>query len=187
VTVTLLVVAAALAVGDWVAVAQRLFRVEYLLKPATLAVLIGAASTADLAPAVKPWVIVALVCGLLGDIGLMLSADEDADPPFLAGALVVIGVAALALPRVLRGATRAAGRPFGYVVAGYAAVLAAMAVLAVGTGQVATAIGGVLFLASDALIAHDRFVARVWRGPLLVIISYHLAQFLILIGLIRSF
>jgi uncharacterized membrane protein YhhN len=213
-TETLLVVAAALAVGDWVAVQQRFFRIEFLLKPATLAVLVLAAITADLGDT-KPWVVAALVFGLLGDIGLMLSSDGRTDRPFiaglaaflighlcyqvafvtagihglesLAGLLIVGGMAALALPDVLRGARRLAGREFSYVVGGYAAFLAVMAVLAVGTSLIATALGGVLFLASDTLIARDRFVAPIRHGKLLVIVTYHLAQFLILIGLVGSF
>jgi uncharacterized membrane protein YhhN len=212
VTLTLLIVAAVAAVGDWIAVHQRLFRVEYVLKPATLALLAAAAAVSDIGT-LKPWVVAALVFGLLGDIGLMLS-DGRTDPPFLtglgaflighvwyivafltagvrglhlvAGLLVVGGVAGLTLPAVLRGAARSAGREFALVVAGYAAVLAAMTVLGVGTGIVATAIGAVLFLVSDTLIARDRFVAPVRHGPLAVIVTYHLAQFLILIGLISA-
>jgi uncharacterized membrane protein YhhN len=213
VTVSLLVVAAALAVGDWVAVQQRFFRVEYALKPATLAVLIAAAVSADLGDT-KAWVVAALVFGLAGDIGLMLSSGRT-DRPFivglaaflaghlcyqvafvvaglhglesLAGLLIVGGMAGLVLPDVLSGARRRAGREFSYVVAAYAAVLALMAVLAVGTGIIPTAFGGVLFLVSDMLIARGRFVAPVRYGKLLVIVTYHLAQFLILIGLIASF
>jgi uncharacterized membrane protein YhhN len=212
VTVTLLVVAAVVAVGDWAAVQLRLFRIEFLLKPLTLTLLIAAAATAQLG-VLKPWVIAALVFGLLGDVGLLLSREGRSDPPFmiglgafllghicyivafvrvgvrgldvLAGLLVVAGVAALTLPRVLRGAARSAGRPFAGIVAGYAGLLSAMTVLGVGTGIVATAIGAVLFLGSDTLIARERFVAKVPHGPLLVIVSYHLAQFLIVIGLIR--
>jgi uncharacterized membrane protein YhhN len=56
-------------------------------------------------------------------------------------------------------------------------------VLGVGTSAIATAVGGILFLASDSLIAWERFVRRVPQGPLAVIVSYHLAQALILIGL----
>ena len=82
---------------------------------------------------------------------------------------------------------RAAGPEFAAVVGAYAAFLAVMAVLAVGTSIIATAFGGVLFLVSDTLIARDRFVAPVRHGKLLVIVTYHLAQFLILIGLIGSF
>ena len=69
------------------------------------------------------------------------------------------------------------------VVAVYAAALCAVAVLGVGTAAIATAIGGVLFLASDSLIAWERFVRRLPHGPLAVIVTYHLAQALILIGL----
>jgi uncharacterized membrane protein YhhN len=174
--------------------------------------LIAATIVADLGDP-KPWVVGALVFGLMGDVGLMLSSG-DTDPPFLvglgaflighiwyvvafgvagmralyllAGVLVVAGIAGLALPAVLRGAARSAGRPFAAVVGGYATLLAAMAALAVGTGIVATAIGGVLFLSSDTLIARNRFVGRVPHGDLLVIVTYHLAQFLIVIGLIAA-
>jgi len=210
--VGLLVAAAAVAVGDWIAVYRRLVRVEYVLKPATLALLVAAAAVSDLG-AEKSWVVAALVCCLLGDVGLMLSTGR-VDVPFLAGLgafllghvwyivafahaglhgpaalaglLVVDGIGGLALPAVLRGAVRGAGGAFAGVVAGYAAVLSAMTVTGVGTGIIATAVGGVLFLCSDTLIARDRFVHPVRHGPLLVIVTYHLAQFLILIGLIRA-
>jgi len=212
VPVALLVLAALVAVGDWVAVELRLFRIEYVLKPLTLALLVAAAATADLGDP-KPWVVAALALGLLGDVGLMLS-DGSPDLPFLAGLgafllghvcyviaflfagvrgldllaglLVAAGIAALALPPVLRGAARSAGRPFAAVVAGYALFLAAMTTLAVGTAQLAVAAGGALFLVSDTLIARERFVARLPHGDLAVIVTYHLAQGLILVGLIAA-
>jgi uncharacterized membrane protein YhhN len=214
VTVALLFIAAALAVGDWIAVQFRFFRVEYVLKPATMVVLIAAAAGADLGGP-KPWVVAALVFGLLGDVGLMLSREGRTDRPFIiglaaflvghlcyqvayvvsgihgaesiAGLLIVGGVSALVLPDVLRAVRRSAGPEFAVVVGGYSAVLAVMAVLAIGTSIIPTALGGVLFLASDTLIARNRFVTPVRFGPLLVIVTYHLAQFLIVIGLIRSF
>jgi uncharacterized membrane protein YhhN len=212
VTVALLAVAAAVALGDWAAVHLRLFHVEYLLKPATMVLLIAAAASADLGN-LKFWLIAALVLGLLGDVGLMLSREGRTDPPFLAGlgafllghicyigafarhglhgldvlagVLVVGGVAGLALPAVLRGATRAAGSQFAGLVGVYAAMLATMTVFGVGTGAVATAVGVALFLSSDTLLARERFVAPVPHGRLLVIATYHAAQFLILIGLVR--
>jgi uncharacterized membrane protein YhhN len=212
VPLTLLVIAALAAVGDWVAVELRLFRVEYLLKPATMVLLLAAAATADLGD-LKPWVLGALAFGLIGDIGLMLS-DGTADLPFvaglgasllghvwyvvaflragihgidlLAGVLVVAGVAGLTLPPVLRGVTRSAGRELGFVVAAYAAILSAMTVLGVGTAIVATAVGAALFLVSDTLIARARFVAPVPHSSLLIVMTYHLAQFLIVIGLMHA-
>jgi uncharacterized membrane protein YhhN len=213
VSLTFLILAAAAAVGDWVAVGRRYFRLEAVLKPLTLVLLIVAAATAHLGPG-QAFVVGALVLGLLGDIGLLLSRGPDADPPFvlglaaflvghlfyivafsrhglhwlfaLAGVLIVGGAAALTLAPVLRGVAARAGRELAVVVGGYSAVLGAMAVLAVATSSVATAIGGLLFLASDIVLARDRFVHRLVRGPVLVIVTYHLAQFLIVIGLIKS-
>lgn len=212
-TVTLFVAAAVVAVGDWVAVYLRLFRLEYGLKPLALLLLVLAAASADLGPA-QPWIVAGLGFGLLGDVALMLCAEDSAGVPFLAGLasflaghvcyvvgfvlvgvrlldvlaglLVVVGVAGLALPHVLRGATQAAGTRFAIMVTAYAAVLGAMTVLAVGTGFALTAIGGVLFLASDTLLARERFVSRLLRGPILVIVTYHLAQFLIVLGLAQN-
>jgi uncharacterized membrane protein YhhN len=211
---TLYLAAAAVALLDWVAADRRLFRLEYIFKPLTLALLIVAAVVADLGAA-HPWIVAGLAFGLLGDIGLMLSKNGEPDPPFLAGLgaflaghvcylvgftrhgmraldllaglLVVVGVAGLTLPRVLRGAKQAAGREFAVVVAAYAGVLSVMTMFAVGTSAIATAVGGVLFLASDTLIARDRFVRTVWHGPLLIIATYHAAQFLIVLGLVESF
>lgn len=215
-TVVLLAVTGLVAIGDWFAVQRHLFRLEYLLKPLTIAVLIGAAATADL-PLVKVWIIAALAFGLLGDVGLMLS-DKHADKPDLpfmlglgsflaghvcylaafarygvhpravvAGALIVGGAAVLVLPKVLSGAVRTGGRELATVVSLYTAALSGMAILAIGTTATATAVGGVLFLGSDMLIALERFVVRIRFGPLLVIVTYHAAQVLILLGLLHSF
>jgi hypothetical protein len=65
-------------------------------------------------------------------------------------------------------------------------VLGAMAVLAVGTKSVLTAIGGLLFLGSDTVLAWERFVKPIRGGPVIVIVSYHLAQALIILGLIAG-
>lgn len=215
-TVALLVVAGVLALVDWVAVARSWRLIEYAAKPLTLLALVFAAASADL-PDIKGWVVAALVLGLLGDVGLMLASDEDGPPdlPFLlglgsfllghacylvafaryglhgwqllAGVLIVAGFGALLLPRVLAGARRVGGASLASVVAVYAATLSAVAALGVGTGAIATAVGGVLFLASDSLIAWERFVRRLPHGSVAVIVTYHLAQGLILLGLIRSF
>jgi uncharacterized membrane protein YhhN len=105
----------------------------------------------------------------------------------LAGALVVAGGLGLVAPRVLRGASAAGGQVLAGAVAGYSATLAAMVVFAFGTTAVATAAGGALFLVSDSTLAWDRFVRRLVRGPVIVMVTYHLAQGLLLIGLIRHF
>ena len=105
----------------------------------------------------------------------------------LAGALVVAGGLGLVAPRVLRGASAAGGEVLAGAVAAYSATLGAMVVFAFGTSAVATAVGGALFLVSDSTLAWDRFVRRLPRGPVIVMATYHLAQGLLLIGLIRHF
>lgn len=221
-TLTLLVLAAISAVADWYAVWRRRVTWEHGLKPLTLVLLIAAAASAHLGDA-KPWVIVALALGLLGDIGLMLSDDAAAEPdlPFLlglgafllghvayliafvrhgvhagwiiAGLVLALALATPSIVPVLTGARRDAGTPLASVVAVYAALLTAMATLAVGTARAATGIGGLLFLTSDILIARDKFLPsdpatpRSTRVPVLIMVTYHLAQGLILIGLITRF
>ncbi|MEP7020172.1 MAG: lysoplasmalogenase [Pseudonocardiales bacterium] len=103
----------------------------------------------------------------------------------LAGALVVMGAAVLALPRILRGVREEGGASLALAVSAYATVLSAMVILGFGTAAVATALGTLLFLASDLTLAWGRFVQPLLRGPVIVAVTYHLAQGLILIGLIR--
>lgn len=215
-TVALLIVAGLVAVADWFAVARRMHRVEYVAKPLTLVVLIAAAGSADLGVA-KPWVLTALVLGLLGDVALLFTDGaapaRDTDVPFLiglgcfllghvayliafarhglhpvpllAGVLVVAGTAVLALPKVLAGARSQGGPVLAVLVGCYAALLSAMTALGFGTAAVATAIGAALFLVSDLTLARERFVQALRQGPLTVAVTYHAAQLLIVVGLIR--
>lgn len=98
---------------------------------------------------------------------------------------IAVVASAVALPAVLRGARATGGLSLAAVVAGYAVVLGAMVAFAVGTGAVATAIGGLIFMASDTTLAWGRFVRPLRGGPVLVIVTYHVAQVLIVIGLLR--
>lgn len=102
-----------------------------------------------------------------------------------AGVLVVLGIAGLVLRPVLRAVHADGGRILAGPVAAYVLVLGAMAALAVATGLAPVAVGGVAFLVSDAVLAHDRFVRPVRHGHLAVMITYHLAQFLLLLGLLH--
>ena len=103
----------------------------------------------------------------------------------VAGVLVAGGAAGLAMPRVVRGAAASGGSQLGWIVVAYAAALATMVALAFGTGAVATAVGGLVFLASDTTLAWGRFVQPLQRGPVIVIVTYHVAQLLIVAGLVR--
>jgi uncharacterized membrane protein YhhN len=85
----------------------------------------------------------------------------------------------------VRGAQHEGGRVLALLVAVYAGLLATMVTLSFATAAVATAIGGALVLASDITLAWNRFVQPLLRGPLIVVVTYHLAQLLIVIGLLR--
>ena len=214
-TAALFVLTAVVAIGDWFAVAQRFYRLEYLLKPLTMALLLLATLSADV-PVAKGWVLAALAFSLVGDIALMLSTERPGavDGAFLlglaaflaahicylaafartglhavqlvAGVLVVGGSAALTLPRILQHVRRSAGQEVMAIVGAYAGMVGATAVLALGTAIPLTAVGGLLFLASDTTLAWDRFVRRVPHGELAVMVTYHLAQLLIVLGLVTS-
>jgi uncharacterized membrane protein YhhN len=211
-TIAFLVLAGVAAVVDWVAVARIWARVEHVMKPLTLALLIVAAVFADMGHA-KPWVVGALALGLLGDVALMFAGEGPDDAAFMtglgaflaghvayliafarhgvhswqmfAGGLIVAGISGLVLPPVVRGAHRIGGSILAGAVSVYSAALAAMVILGFGTTAVATAAGALLFLASDSVLAWSRFVRRLLRGDLIVMVTYHLAQVLIVIGLIR--
>lgn len=219
-TIAFLVVTGICALGDWIAVARRNERAEFVLKPLTMVLLFVATCFGDLGDA-KPWLLAALALGLVGDVALLFSPDgpptadsqAELDPAFLAGlgafllghlaylaafaahglhgwqatagVLVVAGATGLVMPRVLRGAQREGGTVLAAVVGLYAAVLALMVVFAFGTAAIATAIGAAIFLASDTTLAWNRFVQPLLRGPVIVIVTYHLAQLLIVIGLLN--
>jgi uncharacterized membrane protein YhhN len=194
---------------DWYAVAQQDKPLEYACKPATVALLTGAALV--LHPAYesrRTAFVVALVLSLAGDVFLMLPRDLFAGglASFLLGHVayivglrlgpsswVALGTAAggvvatargLGTP-VVRGVLRSGhGDLVGPVIA-YMAVLAAMFTCAVATLNPLAALGAGLFFCSDTVLAWNRFVRPLRRGPLAVIVSYHLAQGLLVLSLLR--
>ncbi|HUF85651.1 MAG TPA: lysoplasmalogenase [Acidimicrobiia bacterium] len=195
-----LVAAAALAVGDWVAVARGNRRLEYGCKPGTLALLIGVALALDPTHGdVRAWFVAALVLSLAGDVFLML--PEDRFVPGLAAFLLghvayVIGLnlhggsagelglaaipvalaAAVLAVRILRAVVAGGRRELIGPLVAYMLVISAMVASAVASGNVVAAGGAALFFASDALIAETRFV-RPHRGARVVImVTYHLGQ-----------
>ena len=73
----LLVVAAVLAVVDWIGVARGSRALEYVGKPGALAALVLVALTLDPADgSARTWFVVALVLSLAGDVFLMLPRDR---------------------------------------------------------------------------------------------------------------
>jgi uncharacterized membrane protein YhhN len=100
--------------------------------------------------------------------------------------LVLVLLALLAFGhRVLAGAQAQGGTALTVSVAAYITALGSAVVLGVGTSSLWVAYGIVLFAFSDLVLASDRFVARRGWAPLTVAISYHLAQSLLLLGLVH--
>jgi uncharacterized membrane protein YhhN len=87
--------------------------------------------------------------------------------------------------RVLAGAQAQGGTPLTIAVAAYIATLGSTVVLGIGTSSLLVASGIVLFAFSDLILATDRFVVGRGWAPLTVAISYHLAQSLLVLGLVR--
>jgi uncharacterized membrane protein YhhN len=109
-----------------------------------------------------------------------------ADQLSLGFGLVLVLLALLAFGhRILAGAQTEGGNALTIAVAAYIAVLGSTVVLGIGTSSLWLAAGIVLFGFSDLVLATDRFVVRRGWAPLTVAISYHLAQALLLLGLVR--
>jgi uncharacterized membrane protein YhhN len=203
-----LVVAAALAVVDWVGVARGSTALEYVGKPGALAALVLVALTLDPADgSARTWFVVALLLSLAGDVFLMLPSDRFVEglgsfllahvayvvgftrdggsvTTILLVAIPVVLVAGLLGARFLRAATRDGDRSLVGPLVAYMAVIAAMVSCALASGNVLAAVGALLFMASDSLIAETRFVGpRAW-GPLAIIVTYHVGQALLTVSLV---
>jgi uncharacterized membrane protein YhhN len=205
----LLGVAGLLAIGNWVAVAGERKPLEYVCKPGTLMALVGVAIALDPTHGdTRAWFVVALVLSLAGDVFLMLPSDRfvagltsfllahvayvigltrhgGSARAVLVAAIPVVIVAGALGARFLRAARVAGHRELVAPLVAYMAVIAAMVTCALASGIVLAAVGAVLFMASDALIAETRFVtARRW-APLVIIVTYHLGQAGLTLSLVR--
>jgi uncharacterized membrane protein YhhN len=196
---------------DWWAVVGDRRRSEKVLKPAVLTALLLAAWAAG-APhsAAGWWLLAGLALSLVGDVALL----SDAPSRFVAGLaafllahvayvvafahvgmpsgrLALVGLVLVALlvvtvgRRVVPAAARKGGPALGAACAAYMAVIGAMGVAAWATGRPLAALGATVFLASDSVLALDRFVRPVRWGRLAVMVTYHLGQVLIVLGVLR--
>lgn len=73
----------------------------------------------------------------------------------------------------------------GVPVLAYISVISLMVVAAWWTGDLRIIPGALLFAVSDAMIGWTRFVRRDWELEVPVIVTYHLAQILLVLGLVR--
>jgi uncharacterized membrane protein YhhN len=103
----------------------------------------------------------------------------------LAFGLLLVLIALLSFGyRILAGAHALGGGTMTLGVTLYMVALGSAVVLGVGTAQLWIAGGILLFAISDLVLASDRFVQARPLAPMVVIISYHLAQALLLLGLL---
>ena len=208
-TLAALVAGGLVAVVDWAAVLRGNVRIERIAKPAVMACLIVAVLLALPGVAAARWLLVAaLATSLAGDWLLLpptrftagLVAFLLAHLAYLAlfllgpldfagglvGVVIAIGVLVLVGRRILAGARAAgAGPPVGV----YLAAICVMAVAATASGSLLAAVGAWLFVASDAMLGWDRFVAlpAVTAGAarhrrLAVMVTYQTAQVLLVVG-----
>jgi uncharacterized membrane protein YhhN len=191
----LLGMAAVFAVADWVAVARGSKGLEYVAKPAATLLLVGVASA--LVPedeTRRAWFVLALVLSLAGDVFLMLPRNLFVAglASFLLGHVAYIagfglgeawpwiaGVAVVALAvgtPILRALLARGEKQLVGPVVAYMAVISVMVACAIGTGDAVAIAGAVLFMASDSLIAWNRFVRPLAWAPVTIMVTYHLAQ-----------
>jgi uncharacterized membrane protein YhhN len=200
---------AVLALLDWYAVARAGRALERVAKPATLLGLIVAALVLGaLDETGGGWLLAALVLGLLGDVFLLGKSDarfRAGLAAFLVGHLAYVACfVAVGLPRpgwswlalvavagafvVTRQVVPATYRHGGLAMAGpvalYTLVIAAMLLTAWWTGIPLVAIGAAIFVCSDSVLAVHRFVRPLPRADLVVMVTYHLGQALIVAGLL---
>ena len=194
--------AAGAMLADWWAVVRPADRVEAVAKPLVMVALIGAVLASDVVTAGSGRaVLVALVLAGLGDLLLLPQVDRFV-PGLLAfvgthlgylvafvaagvtPALLVVGalistLATVGIGRaIVAGATRRDLR-LGRAVVFYIVVLSAMWTAAIAVGDVLAIIGATLFVASDAVLGWNRFVAGLSSGRLLTHVPYHVGQALL--------
>lgn len=195
------------AVVHWYAVARDRRSLVVATKPAVMVLLIALAVV--LGAGDEPggrWLLVALAGGLLGDV-LLLDESESAFlggvAAFLLGhlayiacfhqdwlssadwwwlAVPLLAACVWAVRGIWAGARRDGGAVLVVAVAAYTLVSGILLVVAFRSGHWLVALGATVFVASDTLLARDRFEARRSWSDLAVMVTYHLAQMMLVWG-----
>lgn len=199
------------ALVDWYAVWRGDRRTERWAKPATLVALIIAALVLGAADtAAGRWLLVALVFGLAGDVALLEKSDSRFRlglAAFLVGhvafvlcfvqvgldpqgwnyvSLLVLGGCLLATRQVAASTYLRGGLALAAPVGLYTVVIGAMLIYAFTTGEAVIAVGATVFAVSDTVLARDRFVRPWERAQLVVMVTYHVGQALIVVGVLAA-
>jgi uncharacterized membrane protein YhhN len=103
----------------------------------------------------------------------------------LVGLLIALSLSLTAGRRIIRGAAEQGGAALAAGVTAYLAVISAMVITAGGTARPLVLLGAVSFLVSDTVLALDRFVGQRGQARMVVIVTYHLGQAMMVIGALR--
>jgi uncharacterized membrane protein YhhN len=209
---TSLAAVALVAPLNWWSVAVRGRRREWVSKPLVLVLLLVTAWLGGAADSAAGWWLLgALGLSLVGDVALLSDSPARfvlglgsfllAHVAFVVafahlgmqraslavvGLVLVVGLAAVVGRRVVPAAAREGGPGLGGAVTAYMAVIGAMVVAAWATGHLLVALGASVFMVSDAILAMDRFVQGRRFGALAVMVTYHVAQALLVVGVLTA-
>ena len=209
-TATAAIALALVAALDWAAVQRRWVGVERVAKPLVIVVLGWLAVTMGATDHdVGRFLLVALGFSLVGDIFLLGTNTVDfsgglvafllahiafvlafltlgVEPRWaLVGLLVAVPLSLTAGRRIVQAATHEGGAALGSAVTAYLVVIVAMVTAASGTALPLVFVGALAFLLSDTVLALDRFVGPRSNARMLVIVTYHLGQVLMVVGALR--
>ncbi|HSA52278.1 MAG TPA: lysoplasmalogenase [Yinghuangia sp.] len=200
----LLAPAAAAAVVDWVAVSRADDRLERRAKPLVPVALIATAFALDPADeAQRAAFLVALgfslvrdVLGLRGDWRCAVVPSFAAHVAYVVGfqqvgwswlwaaaGIVAVLVVTLGYAVRLLLSVRAKDPALTLPVVAYTGALSLMVVAASATGQPTAVAGAFLFYCSDALAGWNRFREQTPYARVVIAVSYHLAQILLVLSL----
>jgi uncharacterized membrane protein YhhN len=199
------------ALADWYAVWRGDRRTETWAKPAVLvALIVTALALGATDSSAGRWLLVALAFGLAGDLLLLEKSDRrfqlglaaflaghlafvvsftrlGLEPPGWAWLAWVVLLVCLLFTRQVAPATYVrSGLALAVPVALYTVVIGAMVIVAFDTGEPLIAIGATVFATSDSVLAVDRFVSpRPW-AQVVVMVTYHVGQALIIAGVLAA-
>ncbi len=200
-----IVCAAVAMLVDWWSVSSKRTRAQRVAKPAVMIALIAATTVVDMEPSsLRPWILLALAAGLIGDVMLLPDIDRFIFGlgAFLVGHLaylvafsliwnpgwlVALGIVGLVLLLSTLGVPilrAVSATPIFWPVVAYVSVSAGVVLVAAETGRWTIFVGALVFAVSDSVLGHDRFVAKADRHRTLIHVTYHLGQSAILLGTI---
>lgn len=204
----LLLGAMLVAAIDWFAVVRQNKVVEYVCKPsAALLFLLAAAALDPVDGPARTWLLVALGLCILGDTFLMLPRDafvpglasfavaqvllvisfsvrEVSSERLTLGVVVVIASSGILARRFISALRHGGHSSLIAPIVVYMMVISAMVATSIAAGSAISIVGAILFMASDSLIAEERFVRhRRWQ-PFTIIVTYHLALAGLVLGLV---